>query len=82
MKDDLIYVLGGGKASVAFNMIFLPVFDVKERKWFSLPTKASEPGKYPADRKCHGIAVLEDGTLEIRILCCIVEVYIIDFDLL
>ena len=61
MKGNLIYVLGGGTASKAFNMVVVPTFDVVEKRWQGLTTQATDQGKFPDDRKCHGIAVMEDG---------------------
>jgi len=59
---EFIYILGGGTASQAYDLVNVPAFNVTSREWKTIVTVPDHRyKKYPSPRKCQGSVQLENG---------------------
>ncbi|KAK5640434.1 hypothetical protein RI129_011245 [Pyrocoelia pectoralis] len=66
-----IYIIGGGTAIKSYNLIDIPVFNIKTKKWqkmASIGDPRATPN-YPDARRCHGIVqVKTDNDIHVFVL--------------
>ncbi|XP_019870567.1 kelch domain-containing protein 10 homolog isoform X2 [Aethina tumida] len=57
-----IYVLGGGTADLAYDLQYVPAFNLEKKIWNKLSTFRDRNKGYPAPRRCHGAVQIDTDT--------------------
>ncbi|XP_031355710.1 kelch domain-containing protein 10-like [Photinus pyralis] len=54
-----IYMIGGGTAISSFDLVDIPIFNTRTRKWKQIKAKPDPTNNYPANRRCHALAQMK-----------------------